>query len=579
MSLLGRLQAGLARFTAPEAPISPHSAAPRTFRPGPSPFPSAHRSPNAALPPPADWGRDPATGAPLPTGPHAQVGPGEHLAARVAHRHGWFPAMVAAGNADRACAAMDGWLRHDLPGQGLAWAHPTDLTARLIHWHAALAWGGVAVPATIREGLAGSAWWHLQHLQTRLPEGEAAGLRRIVHYAGMIVGGFTFTDLPGARAAWSEGLAGLRWHLPVEVHGDGSPREPTPGFFAEALWATMVARAVARAAGAPFPLDADGALARGARYLERLAGELGTLPPIGEAPLGDLLAADAPLAWSLWNLALAWNLVEGPPAPNAANDPRLAWLGAHPPEGLPEAAGKTWSMWAFRESGDVVAHMRIKNRPSRVVAQLGSVPAGPRVHPAPMQVLWDVGGTTVLADPGSAAGAGALEAWLRGSASHNGLSLDGKELIAPVPATLELARVDGKKARMEAWHRGWQRLAAPLVHRRELLLNQARLIATDRLAPAGRRTGRHAVRLHWQLGPGWTVEQDGPNWIARQGDLTVAIQLPQGLSWSVVTGREPPDPCGWVRVDPLQPPVPAPCLVGEGGIDEEAAFVSSFEVR
>jgi hypothetical protein len=580
--LLGLLSRARGVVRPPPARVAHHAASPLAGDLGGSPFRCVGVAPLAPPPPPL-WSEDPASGEPLPQGPGLALAPEAFRAARVAHRHGWFAALAfAAGQGDsaaesRAIAAMDSWIREDIPGSGLAWAHASDLAARLVHWHAGLAWLGDRAPGWLRAALAGSAAWHLEHLRDRLPTGDAVA-RRVAHHAGRVVGGFTFPAAPDARAARSEGLAGLRFDLPRLMHGDGAPVDDALLALAEPLWYAAIARAVARANGAAFPGDADAAFARGARCLERLAGELGSIPPCGDAPLGDLLATPDPIAWSLWNLARSWGLGDGPAAPKAREDTRLAWLGVPPPEGAADASGKTWSMWVFRESGLAVAHMRIKDRPSRVVAEMGS-PARPSVHTqvAPLNLLWDVGATSVLADPGPTGTAGRLATWLRSPGAHNALLLDGHSLGEAVPAELGVARVDGKKARIEGRHTGWHRLRVPLTHARDVLLNQARVIVTDRLVPTRARVGRHAVRLVWQLGPGWEITPDGAGYVGRKDGLNLVIQLPGGLSWSLHTGVDGPEPCGWIVGE--EGVVPAPCLVGDGGVDGPAEFVSSFEIR
>ncbi len=588
----GLLARARALTAPPSGPVAPRSAEPLPSRLGESPFRDPPRGAGPTSPPPLlDWSEDPATAEPLPVGARLVLAPDAFREARVAHRHGWFPALAHAGARGDTAArlgaieAMESWLRYDVPGTVVAWAHPSDLAVRLLHWHAGLAWLGAAAPTSLKEAMAGSARWHLDHLRERLPRGEADGARRVVHQCGLVIGGLTFPDVPGARQDWSAGVSGLRWSLPAEVHPDGSPRDDAPLHLAETLWMVAVTRAVARANGASFPSAADAALTRGARCLERLAAELGTLPPLGEAPLADVLALpDHPLAWSLWNLVRAWGLDDGPPAPGAATDPRVVWLAPHAGNVAAdplahEAAGKTWGMWVFRESGLAVAHMRVKNRPARVVAEMGSAALHtPRTHIAPLHLVWDVGTVAVLADPGPSVGAGALTAWLASPAAHNVLLLDGHTLAERVPATLGVARVDGKKARIEGSHTGWHRLRVPLTHERDVLLNQARMIVTDRLVPVGRRVGRHAVRVSWQLGPGWTLTPEATGYTAKNGDLTLVIQLPAGLAWSVHTGQMSPGPCGWVRgADGAV--VAAPCLVGDGGVDGPAAFVTSFEIR
>jgi len=584
--LLGLLARARATVSPPTGRVAHRAAEPASSRVGGSPF-GVHGTGPHAPPPLPLWTEDPASGEPLPEGASLDLAPGAFREARVALRHGWFPALAfQAARGDRTAeaavaTALDGWLRQDVPGTGVAWAHASDLAARLVHWHVGLAWlaaspGGA--PEWLRAALAGSAGWHIAHLRDRMPRGDAHVARRVAHHAGLVVAGFTFPDLPDARAARSEGLSGLRYDLPALLHPDGAPRDDAPLRLAESLWYVAIARAVTRANGGAFPADADAAFVRGARCLERLAGELGTLPALGEAPLGDLLAAATPLPWSLWNLARAWGLDDGAPAPDADLDPRLAWLSADASGGAPEVAGKTWSMWVFRESGLAVAHMRIKNRPSRVVAEMGSPDVrSPASHVAPLHVLWDVGETAVLADAGPSEGAGSLTDWLASPAAHNVLLLDGHTLADAVPAVLGVARVDGKKARIEGHHTGWHRYRVPLTHERDVLLNQARLVITDRLVPVRPRVGRHSVRVSWQLGPGWTLTPEGTGYVAKNGDLTLVIHLPAGLSWSVHTGQTGAHPVGWVRGP--DGPVAAPCLVGDGGVDGAAEFVTSFEIR
>lgn len=568
LGLLARARA----LVRPPVRVAHHAPEPLSSRLGATPFRVAGRGPVGPVPPPL-WDQDPASGEPLPTGPALELAPDAYLDARVVHRHGWFAslAFAAARGADSAAAVdtMDGWLRQDIPGTGLAWAHGSDLAVRLVHWHAGLAWLGDHAPDWLRDRLAGSAAWHLEHLRDRTPDDPA---RAVVHHVGRVVGALTFPDIPGAAAHAAEGLSGLGRDLPRLVHADGAPVDDAPARLLEVLWLVAIARAVAFTNGAAFPSAAEAALVRGARCCERLAGALGTLPALGDAPLGDALACtDAPLAWSLWNLVVGWRLDVGG-APGADVDPRLAWLGVSPPEPATDAL-KTWSMWVFRESGLAVAWMPIKGRASRVVAEMGS-PAtpSPSTHIAPLNLLWTVGSTEVLADPGSAT-RGPRASWLRSPRSHNALLLDGHTLADVVPSELVVARVDGKKARIHGRHLGWQRFRVPLTHERDVLLNQTRLIVTDRLVATRARVGRHAVRLAWQLGPGWKLTRDDAGFTGKNGDLTLVIKLPTTMAWAVMEGDE----AGWVWTDGGE--VPAPCLVGEGGVDGAVELVSSFEIR
>lgn len=522
---------------------------------------------------PTDWERDPQTGEALPTGPDAHFPPDRYQQARIDHRHGWFAALARhaaaqAGGTDAArlsaVAGLESWLRQDIPGHGLAWAHPSDLAVRLAHWHAGLSWlraardqGGGDAPASLVDHMAGSASWHLRHLDLRMPLKPEDGLRRVTHYCGMIIGGFTFPDLPESARARSEGLAGLRFELARQLYPDGSGVDQAPAALAQVLWLVAVARSVARANGAAFPADTDAAFARAARFLDRLAGDLGNLPLIGETPLTDLLPADDSLAGTLWNLALSWGLEQGAPAPVGR---RLGWLGATV-AGTPEpSSDKNWRLWCFRDGGVAIAWLKIKNQPSRLVVTMGPAGRGsPITHPAPLNVIWDVGTTRVLADPGSPGSVSAREA-----TAHNTLTVEGQEGSAN--AALERSRVDGKKSRIE----GHRRLRGGGMHYRDVLLNQARMIATDRLTGQG----PFKVRMSWQLGPGWQIEPTEQGWTGKNGNITLVIQLPAGLRWE--TYEDAAD-VGRVEVDGKR--VIAPCLVGIGEVESETELVSSFEVR
>lgn len=563
-----------------EAPVSTLAAAPIPSRLGALALRRGNAGPLVERPP-ADWALCPSTGATLPTGPEVQVTPWQYAAARAGLRHGWFASLAweAGGRrsgADearaRAIAGMESWLRQDMPGQGLGWAHPTDVAVRLVHWHAGLSWLG-SVPDELRDSMAGSASWHIQHLTARVPKGDRDVLRRVVHYAGLVIAGFTFPELPNAKDAWSTGLAGLKRELPALVFDDGSPRDVAPLALADALWQVAIARAVAGANGAGFPADADAALARASRFLERLGGGIASLPAVGEAPVSPVLSNAESVGAALWDACLGWGIESGEPSALASPD-RLTWLGLPVPSQRPEAP-KAWSLRVWREGGVAVAENRIKNRPARASAWFGAVGRkSPLTHPVPMQVLWDVGELQILADPGPSFWSPGQEAAARGVGAHSSLLLDGREPPEDADGELLVGRVDGKKTRIEGRYTGWRRIGIAVDHERDVLFNQARCIITDRLTPgAGKKTGRHAVALRWQLGPGWEVTRDGDNWSAKQAGATLVIQLPSALSWELVTGRGAPSPAGWVNG------VASPCFIGNGGIEAETELVTSLEVR
>lgn len=608
----GQGRHALHRLLTPAAPVSPRPAEPLSGQLGGLWLGLLPGEPLPDVAPLHDWATDPLTRETLPRQADRPLAPWRFPAARVQQQHGWFAALArrhALGDPQAAALAIDGidgWLRQDLPGQGIGWLHGTDPALRLLHWYAALSWLGPAAPEALRARLAGSARWHLLHLERRMPESGAEGLRRVLHLCGMIAGGFTFPGLSGARAARAAGLSGLRDAVQDQLHPDGVGRDRAFQAQARALWAVAFARHIAWREGAAFPAGATAALACGARLLYQLAGPLGTLPAIGEEPVGELLPCAYPLAWSLWNLCLSTGLETGAPAPGAAADPRLRWLGGALPAGSdspPEELPKTWALWSFREGGLAVAAQAIRGRPARVVADFGAPRGAGISHPGAGAVLWEIGDVAVLTDPGSAGDASDLQAAARAPAAHNRLTLlDAGADPEDRQILLDRARVDGKKARISGSVQlqppglgslgslgplGSLGLSAPgssapgLTWTRDVLLNQSRLICTDRLTG----TGRHPVAISWQMGPGWLLQRTETGFTARNGDLQLIIQLPAALTWSIQEGQPAPEPAGWVWSQGRA--AAAPRLFGTGEIGSnvqsdtpgEIGLVCSFEVR
>lgn len=474
---------------------------------------------------------------------------------RDAHRHDWFAHLAArhaageAGAADRAIQSLESWLRHDRPGQGAAWAHPTDLTARLVHQAAGFAWLGSAAPPELHALAAGSAAWHLRHLRARLPLGAGDEHRRVAHHAGILIGGLTFPAVPEAREAWSEAASLLGPAIDELTFGDGSDRSGAPAFLAQSLWLAAIAHAVARANGVALPKRALSSWSRGVRFLDRITNENGTTPRLGEAPFGEILALPGvPLAASLRTLAIRWGL----DAPDAApGDARTRWF-VHdeppPPRGVATptptaptgaATARTWASWTFSEDGLAVAVMPARGEPLRVILAANARSRGRLAHDAPLQLLVDVGSRPLLADPGP--GRPARE-------EHNGLVVRGHATAA---SRLTIARVDGKKARLE----GSVTLAGGGRWAREVLLNQQRVRVTDRLEGLG-----GTVALRWTLGAEWAIEGAESRYTLRSGAYTVVVELPAALEWRLEPGA-------------------APALVGSGELAAGVELLSSFEVR
>lgn len=516
-----------------QAPLSPRAAEPGPPGLGAFAFvrPAPFEAGGLALPP-ERWDADPTTGAPLPSGPavHAHFPP---HGGRSMHLHGWFSQLAhrhASGDHSAGALAINGiqsWLRQDRPGHGVGWEHASDAAIRLVNWHAGLAWLGDAASVELRAALAGSASWHLDHLATRLPWGSQFGHRRVAHHVGRFVGGLLFRDVAGARQAWSESAAALGRELPELCFSDGSPQSGSLEFALQSAWLGTLAAVVGRANGVPLPDEARGAISRLSHFVYRIAGESGTLPPVGAT--GATLPVDFfpfPLSWSVWNINLALGLIEGEASPNADIDPRRSWFFAGTATAAP-ASRPGWAMFSFAADGWVVATTRVRNEPVRVLTHARAESEGPFSNSTPLSVWLDVGGAPLLVGD-----------------ADNTLRVSG---AVPKRTFLRVARVDGKRSRIESGadlgaQQGWER---------DILLNQQRMIVTDRLARPGQ------ISLRWSLGSDWVRDGELPNFNLKRGVHTVVVQLPASLTWRF-EGES---------------------VVGTGALDAGAELVSSFELR
>lgn len=482
--------------------------------------------------PPERWDLDPESGAPLPAEPatHANFPPHQ---GRTMHQHGWFANLaLRAANGDQAAgdsaiAGIESWLRHDRPGHGVAWEHASDCAQRLLHWHAALGWLGGRVSASLRADLAGSAEWHLQHLRTRLPWGPADAHRRIAHHAGLVVGGLTFSGSPESRQLWSTALVDFARELDALTFPDGAPRSGSLGMAEQSAWIGLITAAVARANGVALPALASGSLARLSHFCFRAAGEIGSLPPIGVRPgPAPLDFGGFPLAWSAWNLSLALGIAQGDPSPSSGDDPRYGWFFTRTlPSVEPARAG--WSMYTFAEDGWVIANSRAKTQPVRLISHARLRSGGQWATPHPHALWFCLGSTPIL----------------RGEAD-NTLKVAGTQRLAN---ELRVARVDGKKARVE----GSVKLGNRAEWQRDSLLNQARLLVTDRLTMGG------SVQLGWTFGSDWACEGEGRSFKLRLNGFEVLIQLAPELTWSLEVHT----------------------LLGRGDLVAGQEITSSFEIR
>jgi len=387
------------------------------------------------------------------------------------------PAALAAGRGDpEGLREVLAWIAADRPGEGPAWQDPAQVACRLLHLAATWVWTRPDPAAAAAIG--GSAQAHGRWLDRERPlhGGDPA---RVLSDAARFVAGLAWPALPEARGWQGEAMAELRRAAPTLLGSDGAPLAE-PAQVARALWALALARAWAHAAGVGVPPQVNAALVQGSTSLWRLAGDSGVLPGSEPPPPALLPLSSQPLAHSLRDLVLAWELDAGELA--TGDDPAVRRLAGADATGPWEAMALDgeWRMWSWRGTGLAVVHARLKGLLSR--------------------------------------------GWVRQQDGHVQWDLADQALVwsTRAPAAMVVARVDGSKARIITVPPGSDAHADDRAER-EILFRQARLVVTDR--------GVDQVR--WQLGAGWSLEPgDKGEYTATRDGVTLVAKFDEGEGWT-----------------------------------------------
>ena len=519
------------------------------------------------------WDTCPETGAVLPTGHRLALDaePGAWVAARRAHRHRWFSTLArtwaetgSVAHAVAATTALGEWIAADRPEAGVPWLHASDAAIRLIHWTLGAGWLGEELDADLWRRMAGSAAAHARFLEQNLSLGSCASDHRLIAQScGLVVAGLSWPELDGARRWWSQGLTLLGRHLPAQLHADGGPRDLSLSTLSRSLLLTLVARASCRVNGVAFPADAESALTRAAWLLRVAGGDLGALPPVGQVVESPLAPWGSPISATPWD-AVVPTLAGGEGSPHAAEDRLAAALsGSYARPGAPLRRDREWVMFAFRSSGLLFLHGAVKKRPSRIVFQAGCG-EGLMSHQDLFQILWDVGDTEILADPGSEGPGAPAAATFSRAEAHGQLLHRGRGLPAPgqrVAVQIERARADGRDASMVASSDGYG-----FTWKRDVRVGGARIVVLDHLGEGA----EGEIVLRWPLGPSWVVEAIADSACSATAEgLTLKIKLPPELSWTLERSELVR---GGLRRS-------APVLVGRGQAAAGARYRSSFEIR
>lgn len=376
------------------------------------------------------------------------------------------------------------------------------------------------------------------------------------HFLSNVVGlwflGAVFEDLPAGLEWLAFARAALEQEMTAQVLPDGADYESSVPYHRLVAELFLGSSRLADARGEPLSPSYRGRLRTMIDFLAAITRPDGLMPQIGDADDGRLhIFTPAPPQDPRHLLGPAGAMFGEP-----------AWLALGGDDGRWEAAW--WGLNAAPAGTAALASSRLfpdaglavmRSEESYLLATNGVVGTkgfGNHKHNDQLSFEYHHDGVALVVDPGSYLYTSDFDArnLFRSTASHNTLSIDGveqndmrPEWIFRLFETSNAEHVlfeDGSHAvRYVGKHHGYERLAEPVTHERELRLLKAggALEIEDRLTGAG----AHQLRWYFHLAPGVeAIETGGAVIELRARERRWFLRLPDALERSIDDARYSP---------------------------------------
>ena len=237
-----------------------------------------------------------------------------------------------------------------------------------------------------------------------------------------------------------------------------------------------------------------------------------------------------------------------PTSPEASLPARLA--------GFEKVPSRDWRHREVSSFEDAGLHLLSSERGSATEI-LSLFDAGPQGflslaahgHADALSFTLSVGGKQVLVDSGTYCyhSEPRWRNYFRSTKAHNTVTVDGVDqavaggtfiwLKKADASVIETRREDGKQS-VTCEHRGYDRLAGHVVHRRKLELDGRKLVVEDELSGSG----THLPEWRFHVSPDCQVQLEAGMCRVSWPGGSLVMQLDEGINWSLVTGGED---AGW----------------------------------
>jgi hypothetical protein len=464
---------------------------------------------------------------------------------------------------------LDGWMAANPPLMGINWASMLELGLRSISWLWALHF--LAVP-DVDDAAHGSSRT-LQNLLVGLDRQARHIEAHLSHYfspnthltgeaLALYAIGTALPELAGSTRWAATGRRILLDEIDRQVLPDGGHVERSTHYQRYTLDFYLTGLLIARGAG-----DAEAAgrfeavASRLAEFTRAIADNNGRLPLIGDDDGGTLWRfTDRSCSDVRDSLAVAAAALERPDLAPWGTTEEALWLAGpkiiadrdrDKHRSLPLQDHRQRSAvasCALKDTGYIV--MR-NERGDHLVFDAGAhgYMNGGHAHADALSVTLTLEQGPLLIDPGTATYTmnGALRDRMRGSASHNTLTIDGRGQSEPAGPFHWRTRADATLGPFLAepafdLAEGWHDAYAPIRHRRRVIRmrNEGWLIVDELLG-----TGTHDVTAHWHFDPRWMAASDAPGRLRLTHETGYTVRLVHEGETAVLTHGDDGDEGSW----------------------------------
>jgi hypothetical protein len=559
---------------------------------------------------PPQWNRDPKTGrvAPLTFGKALDYRD-ERIVGDIKYlwepsRHAELLTLAQAWHlshdqryATAGRTLLDSWFEQCPYARGPHWSSSLEHAMRLINW--SFAWHLLGDEReSLRERWLTSIFQHCHFIAGHLSRHSSANNHLLGELTGLFVAATTWPSWPQSESWRETALRELQQQALVQNGSDGVNREQAVWYHHEVADMLLIAGLVARANGMELAAEYWQRLEAMLDYIASIMDVGGNVPSFGDADDAIVARLDPGPDVHVYRSLLAAGAVVFGRSDLAlkarAFDEKSRWLlgdrAAERFATLSSSARLSPPRREFPVAGYyVLGHELDTPREVRIVAdagRLGFLSIAAHGHADALSFTLSVAGEELLIDPGTFA-YHTQQRWrdyFRGTSAHNTVRIDGLDQSVAAGNFLWLAHAPVRALefsstaqfdRLVAEHDGYRRLRDPVTHRRELMLDHATSLVTvvDEIFCSG----SHTVEMFWHFAAECEVTLDATMVIARRGDARLEMQLPQGMRYELVRGREDM-PLGWVsrRFDERSP---TSTLVVQGTTKGNVRLVTRLEPK